>query len=672
MTYWIIPSNQNNFDVIGAFSKYEEIYWKQSSKIKVGDFVLIYISKPIQKIKYLCKAIEVDLKENPQPLLEFTKDGTPFLKYHKFMKIKMIKEIEDLDLVTLHDLGINGSFQSQIRANENLINHVKNQYSNFYKEDIEEANKPRISNTTQWVKVLENEYKQYQSGNSSFYLEILKIISNHIKCASAIDLANFLNLDYSGLNIKFEEFGKRIIKLLKLNEQTIEDGENRYWNFAFTGKHLKEGLFEYTLRNELYEAYSTFMEGKIRPNSEFERQFSEKFVSDDEFHEVMNRIIKNYKELEKLRQEFVKTFDLDKLKKLKIEEYALGRMETHKILNSQTFCYQLEITLKELGNMQGANSSKFGIYYEKKSGKIKINNSLSDDEDEAIKIMRNRIIDLINAGEKSDYNTITDINISPIFKGKILSTYFPDKFLSIFNEIHVDKLINFVGLTYNPKIINNLEQKKNLIVEKFIKKHHYFKDKPLHYFVAFIYDPIFKNSFLSQEYESIQVDPNETEEKLFDYLGKKEVISKDIKNSYYKPDYLKAQLSKMKAGSIAEEHVVDHEIRKLKKAGLEHLANKVIRVSNQDDSLGYDIESYDVKTKQKIFIEVKSKKYFNDDLSFYITKNELNYWDSLDHKLYYVFYKNNKAKIHIIEKSKIKKEDFESVLLRIDLKVKIK
>jgi len=673
MNYWIIPSNLEKFDVIGAFNLKQDIYWKQSVNISVGDFVLIYISKPIQQIRFLCEVLETDLNYNPEPLTQFIKDGAPFVNYPRFMKIRKIRNIIDLGLATLHDLGVNGSFQSQFKANNNLIKYIDNNYQYWNEENLIEANKPRITNELDWTKVLENEYKLYRQGKASFYHEIQTMIKNGITSSIANELASILNLDYQALNGKIAGLGKRIVKLLELKGQSRANKEIRYWNIIFTGKLFQDGLIEYSIRKELVDAFEIFINKKeIMIQSEFENQFSSQYASKEDFNDFINPIIAEHNKLEELRQKFVNKFTKEKIRSLKIEEYALGRMETNKDSNSQTFCYQLETTLKGLGNIQGATASKFGLYYEKSSGKVMITNKLGKDENESIKIIRSRIIDLLEAGSKLDYKIISNSELSPMFKGKILSTYYPEKFLPVFNEVHIDKLINYLGLIYNPKVINNLELKKKLIVDQFISKHYYFKNNPLHYFVAFLYQPFVKQQFLKLEDEIVQVDTSETQEKFFDYMGKKEFKSRDIKRSVYKPDYLKIQLSKMKAGSLAEEHVVEYEKNRLKKAGLDYLAQKVNRVSITNDSLGYDIESYDHKTKQRIFIEVKSRKYFNDDISFFITKNELENWDNPNFRIYYVFYENNKAYVHELKKDEIKKEDFESVLLRLDMKVKMK
>lgn len=63
---WIIPANPKFYDVEEAFQNAEIIDWKQSSSMKVGDTIYIYMGAPISAILYKCKAVEVDIPYNYQ------------------------------------------------------------------------------------------------------------------------------------------------------------------------------------------------------------------------------------------------------------------------------------------------------------------------------------------------------------------------------------------------------------------------------------------------------------------------------------------------------------------------------------------------------------------------------------------------------------------------------
>jgi hypothetical protein len=49
LTYWLLPCNENNYDIEKAFLKYHTIDWHQTnSQISVDDVVYIYETKPKQ------------------------------------------------------------------------------------------------------------------------------------------------------------------------------------------------------------------------------------------------------------------------------------------------------------------------------------------------------------------------------------------------------------------------------------------------------------------------------------------------------------------------------------------------------------------------------------------------------------------------------------------------
>ena len=69
---------------------------------------------------------------------------------------------------------------------------------------------------------------------------------------------------------------------------------------------------------------------------------------------------KTHKALEKLRLKFIAKFSLGELRNMPVEKYALQKGKAE---SKDTFCYWIETTLKELGNIKGSTAFKFGIYY---------------------------------------------------------------------------------------------------------------------------------------------------------------------------------------------------------------------------------------------------------------------------------------------------------------------
>ena len=58
---WIIPANPRFYDIEHAFDNTDLADWKQSSSIKAGDTVFMYVAAPVSAILYRCKAVEVDI-----------------------------------------------------------------------------------------------------------------------------------------------------------------------------------------------------------------------------------------------------------------------------------------------------------------------------------------------------------------------------------------------------------------------------------------------------------------------------------------------------------------------------------------------------------------------------------------------------------------------------------
>lgn len=58
---WIIPANPKFYDIEHAFDNKEIISWKQSSSVKVGDTVYMYVAAPVSAILYKCKVVEADI-----------------------------------------------------------------------------------------------------------------------------------------------------------------------------------------------------------------------------------------------------------------------------------------------------------------------------------------------------------------------------------------------------------------------------------------------------------------------------------------------------------------------------------------------------------------------------------------------------------------------------------
>lgn len=138
--------------------------------------------------------------------------------------------------------------------------------------------------------------------------------------------------------------------------------------------------------------------------------------------------------LEKVRKQFVSYFSKIKILGLDIEDYVIGqgRKDWH------VFCYGIEHTFNDLGCIMGSTSLKFGIYYSPSKKEYIFSRKFGTTPIIAFTNIKLAIVSLINAGKNDDLKAIADNPLSSMLKGKILSIYYPEKYLNIFSDSHLD------------------------------------------------------------------------------------------------------------------------------------------------------------------------------------------------------------------------------------------
>lgn len=58
---WIVPANPKYYDIMHAFVNTDTITWKQSTNIRIGDTVFLYVAAPIKAIIYRCRVTEINI-----------------------------------------------------------------------------------------------------------------------------------------------------------------------------------------------------------------------------------------------------------------------------------------------------------------------------------------------------------------------------------------------------------------------------------------------------------------------------------------------------------------------------------------------------------------------------------------------------------------------------------
>ena len=97
---WLVPANPRYYDVEAAFRESDTILWKQSSHIRPGDTVYLYVAAPISAVRYKCRAVEVDIP------YRYSDDN---VRMQKAMKIQLLHTFREGELTfeILKTYGVN-------------------------------------------------------------------------------------------------------------------------------------------------------------------------------------------------------------------------------------------------------------------------------------------------------------------------------------------------------------------------------------------------------------------------------------------------------------------------------------------------------------------------------------------------------------------------------------
>lgn len=108
LTYWLLPCNENNYDVEKAYLKYHTIDWHQTNnQIAINDIVYIYKSKPHQVVRFACRVKAVNKESSNKKDRDCYKDSTPFENKGCYMTLEFQRRFEEV-LPDMHGLEING------------------------------------------------------------------------------------------------------------------------------------------------------------------------------------------------------------------------------------------------------------------------------------------------------------------------------------------------------------------------------------------------------------------------------------------------------------------------------------------------------------------------------------------------------------------------------------
>jgi hypothetical protein len=195
-----------------------------------------------------------------------------------------------------------------------------------------------------------------------------------------------------------------------------------------------------------------------------------------------------------------------------------------------------------------------------------------------------------------------------MFKAKILSLYFPERFLPVCNGEHLNMLESSLGF---PEDLPHSQYQNLLHTAK--KRHPKTRGWSEPRFMAFAYKVYIRSETLIHS-----------------------PIGKPRARKHRQVDFEEIQKQRSELGRAAEDFALEWEKDRLRGARLEHM---IARIEDRRDrpGYGYDFLSFSSEELQR-FVEVKCVAKVEDGQRFFLSDNEHHTSSSTDHGGSYYFY----------------------------------
>lgn len=339
---------------------------------------------------------------------------------------------------------------------------------------------------------------------------------------------------------------------------------------------------------------------------------------------------KEFRNLEILRLQFTRKFSLKKLESMTIDQFVIGKQR------SDSFCYFIERKLDGLGRILGRPSNKFGVWYSPDKQCYSFDSRFGKNAKEAFENIKNNIIKLLEDAKNKNKQNLINNPIDSLFKGKILSTYFPNMYLNIFSSGHLDYYLRFFNLDSNALMKSDAILKREVLLE-FKNNDADMRKWSINMFAVFLYrhypkrplsekevavksrhKEIIFPTFNDVEWVTNQIAPKQSDDTKFSARAA-------TRNS---PDYEEDAKEHKRLGDRGEYIVYCAELERIQKDlnVSEKRAEKYIDWKSRkgEDGCGYDILSVNKDLSQR-YIEVKATQRSVGDTIFYYTENELRF-----------------------------------------------
>ena len=150
------------------------------------------------------------------------------------------------------------------------------------------------------------------------------------------------------------------------------------------------------------------------------------------------------------RKEFVNNFPIEKIPDLSLQDYLIGKKG---IGNEQSFCRKMRYNLSDSASLGNVRFDIFGIYYDS-NGNVALSktfrNMFGDDISSAFDYIKKEIIAVLNAAEDEDYPRIVSSKLNSSFMYKLITVYYPNKYIPVVTNRVLNEYCKHVGLSINP------------------------------------------------------------------------------------------------------------------------------------------------------------------------------------------------------------------------------
>lgn len=187
-----------------------------------------------------------------------------------------------------------------------------------------------------------------------------------------------------------------------------------------------------------------------------------------EFENYYEKYDEWHQETEQIRRAFLEDYPPEVIQNLSLQDYIIGKDGTG---NEKSFCRRIRYDLSRLSNMGNVRFNVFEIFYDP-DGNIALSKTyrklFGEDFDAAFEAVRKEIVSLLAAAENEDYEAIGSVRLSNTFKYKLITVYYPDKYIPVVTDSLLNEYCRCAGVSFNsddPMIQRNiaLRNQKNSI-----------------------------------------------------------------------------------------------------------------------------------------------------------------------------------------------------------------